>query len=120
MLRRLSSLVRDWRYFLAFLVMALALFWGGAQPGAGKLFTPPLDKWVHGTVYFVMTGLLGLGARLALPGVAAAVLVLGGLDEWHQLHVPGRVPSVHDWLADAAGVLAALALLYASRRTAGN
>jgi len=29
----------------------------------------------------------------------------GALDEWHQSLVPGRDPSVGDWVADAVGVV---------------
>jgi VanZ family protein len=43
--------------------------------------------------------------------LAAAVFllaILGILDEWHQLSVPGRVFSLLDWLYDICGALAGL------------
>ena len=29
----------------------------------------------------------------------------GGSDEWHQSFVPGRSPTLGDWVADVAGVV---------------
>ena len=45
------------------------------------------------------------------------VALLGILDEWHQLSVPGRIFSLLDWAYDLAGGLAGLAAyLVLSRR----
>jgi len=47
------------------------------------------------------------------PTLAAAFLLLallGLLDEWHQLFVPGRVCSLLDWLYDLSGALAGMAV----------
>lgn len=70
---------------------------------------PIPDKLAHLGVYAV------LGAALAhakvfgpsrVPHVAMIALgaLFGVTDEWHQSFVPGRDPSVGDWLADVAGV----------------
>jgi VanZ family protein len=77
------------------------------------------DKSVHTAVYLIF-GILclrathgGLSALRAGPALAAVALALAyaALDEWHQSWVPGRIPSVLDWVADAIGVgLACLAV----------
>jgi VanZ family protein len=74
---------------------------------------PGIDKAEHAT-YFTLGGmcfLLGLRlAGLAQGRMTAIVLTVlfcslaGILDEWHQLHVPGRSGGdVWDWLADTLG-----------------
>jgi len=74
------------------------------------------DKAVHLALYSVLGGLLGWATfasrRPRWPGngippfVAICVGWLYGLsDELHQAFVPGRTPSVGDWLADAVGVV---------------
>jgi VanZ family protein len=40
----------------------------------------------------------------------------GVTDEWHQRYVPGRFPSVDDWVADALGAAAAVIGLVAIAR----
>jgi len=50
-----------------------------------------------------------LGRAPAIAGAFAALYALG--DEIHQSFVPGRWAKVEDWLADVAGILAAVALL---------
>jgi VanZ family protein len=75
------------------------------------------DKTLHVAAYFVF-GLLCLRAThggfvpLRVGPVLAAValaVAYGGLDEWHQSWVPGRTPSVLDWVADGVGVALACA-----------
>jgi VanZ family protein len=45
----------------------------------------------------------------AVVGAVVLTLVYAALDEWHQSQVPGRFPSVVDWVADAIGVGLAVA-----------
>lgn len=111
-----SSRLRDWRYFCAFALMTIALFWGGAQPDAGRLFAPPWDKLAHGATFFVMTLLLGRGMYMPLPLVGVVVLAVGVGDEWHQRYLSGRVASGWDLLADAVGIGLALLALRCCRR----
>jgi VanZ family protein len=69
------------------------------------------DKLQHALAYAVGGFLLAraAGVRGRGPLLAAALGVLyGGSDEVHQSFVPGRNSDVHDWYADAAGVLAAV------------
>jgi VanZ family protein len=80
----------------------------------------PLDKAAH----FVMYGILGALAswgwvktRTDAQTSVSVLLVLllamsvGMIDELHQRSIPTRSPDVKDWLADAAGVAVASALV---------
>jgi VanZ family protein len=70
----------------------------------------------HFALYAVLGALLALalGARGGWRAIAAAA-VLGALygltDEFHQSFVPGRTPSVADWLIDFAGAATGAALV---------
>ena len=77
------------------------------------------DKTLHVAAYFVF-GLLclratheGIRPLRAVPTLAALILAVayGALDEWHQSWVPGRTPSVLDWVADSVGAGLACAVL---------
>ena len=119
---------------LAVPVLAWAglLFWLSAQPGstyqkigtASVTHIPGRDYIVHFCLYAVFGGLLWLwarsGMRISKP-IAAAVAVgfavlYGVSDEWHQSFVPGRSPDARDVLADAAGALVAVLVLWALTR----
>lgn len=88
------------------------------------------DKLAHMAEYALLAGLLlraanGGLARPARLGVVLFAFVLssayGASDEWHQSFVPGRVCSLGDLAADAAGSLlavAALALATGRRKSA--
>ncbi len=52
------------------------------------------------------------GLVIALSGA----LLIGVLDEWHQVYLPGRYPSWDDLLADAVGSLSGAALLMLWRK----
>jgi VanZ family protein len=78
---------------------------------------PGGDKAAHIVAYLVL-GLLcmraahgGIGSLRMRPTLVAVSLgaAYGMLDEWHQSLVPGRHSSVADWVADATGVLLAVA-----------
>lgn len=98
----------QWTARLCLAIIIIALFVGGSQPYAGNLFTPPWDKVVHCIVY---GGMLVL-AKLAFPRTSLWVLFLGVvlvgvLDEVHQMYVPGRKPGLDDLLADTLGIAVA-------------
>jgi VanZ family protein len=81
------------------------------------------DKVGHFAVYAVLGWLLARGAWMTglSPWWAVAIGVLyGATDEFHQSFVPGRTPEFLDWVADAAGVMAAVYLhhRWRSRRRA--
>lgn len=97
--------------------------WGPAAIWAAVLFllseVPPddipggwgiSDKVAHLGVYFVLGATLAWAAfRVRRPGRGLFFVFLGLLygatDELHQAFVPGRDPSVGDWLADLGGVV---------------
>ena len=75
-------------------------------------FLPKAEKVLNGTMAALLSH--GVGRRwLWLP--LALVPLIGALDEWHQLYVPGRDASVYDWIADALGTFA---FVYAYYRAA--
>lgn len=98
---------------------AVVLYVAGAQPVAVGLFPAPWDKLAHLLTFAVVGMAAGLaggrrGGRMAMWCVAGALLV-GGMDELHQMFLPGRSASWADLAADAAGGLlgaAVLAVLY--------
>lgn len=88
------------------------------------------DAALHAPEFFVL-GCLLCRAFLATGGPRPRALALaltisiayGLLDELHQSFVPGRVASLGDFAADAAGAIFAVtlfALLPAAQRTAGG
>ncbi len=98
----------QWAARLCLALVIIALFVGGSQPYAGSLFTPPWDKVVHCIVY---GGMLVL-AKLAFPYTSLwklflAIVLIGILDEVHQMYVPGRKPGLDDLLADTLGIAVA-------------
>ena len=117
----LENLQRTVRIAAALMVAASAavLYVGGAQPVAVGLFPAPWDKLAHLLTFAVIGGAAGLaggmrGWRMLACCLAGALLV-GGMDEIHQIFLPGRSASWADLAADAAGGLlgaAALAVLH--------
>lgn len=110
---------------LAALTLALSaavLYVGGAQPVAVGLFPAPWDKLAHLLTFSVVGMAAGLasgmrGWRMALCCVGGALLV-GGMDEIHQMFLPGRSASWSDLAADAAGGLLGAAALAVFNRIA--
>ena len=102
--------------------------WGPAAIWAAVLFLlselPPEDipggwafgdKVAHLGAYFVLGATLAWAALRVRRGRGVFFVFLGVLygatDELHQAFVPGRDPSVGDWMADVAGVLMGFLLL---------
>jgi VanZ family protein len=125
-MRTLLSRPLLWR--VAVLLWAALLYWLSSQPSTALPGGfAGVDKIEHAT-YFTLGGMCFL-LSLRLAGLAqgktmALVLTIlfcscvGILDEWHQLHVPGRSGGdVWDWLADTlGGYLGAHAALWVERR----
>jgi VanZ family protein len=118
----LNSLSRYLRIAAAMLVLAIIfnLFFWGAQPVAVNLLPTPWDKFLHGTTFAVIACCIGLasglqGSRGLVIAISGALLI-GALDEWHQVYLPGRHPSWDDLLADAIGSLTGAALLMVWRK----
>jgi VanZ family protein len=102
------------------LAMILNLFFWGAQPVAINLVPAPWDKFLHGITFAILACGIGLasglqGSRGLIIAISGALLI-GALDEWHQIYLPGRHPSWDDLLADVIGSLAGAALLILWRK----
>jgi VanZ family protein len=109
---------------LAVVMSAAVLYVGGAQPVAVGLFPAPWDKLAHLLTFAVIGMAAGLaggmrGWRMALCCLAGALLV-GGMDEIHQIFLPGRSASWADLAADAAGGLLGAAALAVLQRLMGE
>lgn len=122
------------RFFLApALWRTLVIVWAGVLWWLSSQSSLPqpasfegVDKLEH-TAYFAAGGACFLlGLRLAglvkrtFDAVAVTVLfcaIVGGIDEWHQTHTPGRSGGdVADWLADSVGgIIGAFAALAVQR-----
>ena len=105
---------------LTLAMSAAVLYVGGAQPVAVGLFPAPWDKLAHLLTFAVVGMAAGLaggmrGWRMVACCLAGALLV-GGMDELHQMFLPGRSASWADLAADAAGGLLGAALLAALHR----
>jgi len=112
---------------LRILFLLCALGWAGvifylsSQSGAD---IPPLfvgeDKLLHAFIFGIL-GFFTLGAMkttaygyrpFQLWLAVLLVTVYGVLDEFHQHFVPGRSPDIFDVMADAAGAMLGVWLLY--------
>lgn len=92
---------------LLVVALPLGLWIGGAQPVAVGLFPTPIDKLVHAGVFAVLAAAIGYasgqrGNAMLAVAVGGALLV-GMLDEWHQINLPGRSAGWDDLAADAVG-----------------
>ncbi len=67
------------------------------------------DKLVHAGMYgvaaFAWRSAIRQRRDAASWWIVLAIAVLGALDEWHQMIVPGRSADARDWLADISGAL---------------
>ena len=107
-----------WLPALAWAALIFALSARPTLPVGLELGT---DKIAHFLAYAVLGALLALAqTRTGWPPAAAYALGIayGASDEWHQSFVPGRSSDVADWVADAAGVIVAVALYHWMRRRA--
>jgi VanZ family protein len=85
----------------------ISLFLGGAQPIAVNLVPKPWDKLLHGAVFALLAWALGFASGShgwrSLAVAFFGSLLIGLLDEWHQLYLPGRQAGWPDFIADMAG-----------------
>ena len=102
---------------LAFAAVAALAFQLLALPEpafAERIVQETWDKAVHASVFgtialLLWAGFAGRGAVL----VCTLTILLGALDETHQMFVPGRDPDLHDLYADGLGAVAVLLFLEA-------
>jgi hypothetical protein len=88
------------------ILMVSSLFYIGSKPAAVGLFPTPWDKVAHGLFFSVLATLSWIVAGERKPWlIAIAVVAVGGLDELHQISLPGRSADWADFFADVvAGV----------------
>lgn len=97
------------------MLIYLVIFLLSSQP-AGSLPKHVPDFIPHFLEYFALALFFiqvfpKPGRWSCLASALLALAVMGLLDEWHQLSVPGRFFSLLDWLYDMVGALAGLAAL---------
>ncbi|HEX5804265.1 MAG TPA: VanZ family protein [Azospira sp.] len=94
---------------LAGAIVALLLGLGG-QPVAAGLIPAPWDKAAHFVVYATIAALLrfGIGGRHPWR-LVTVVAVIGCLDEWRQMAVPGRSADLADLATDILAAAFAIA-----------
>jgi VanZ family protein len=111
-------------------VIVLAAYWlllfTGTHWPSGLEGVPDVnDKVKHFAGFFVLTGLLCYVTQSPNPNfwattrrfslIMLAVLIYAGIDEFTQRFSPGRTPDVWDFVADAAGAVAAVSLYAVAR-----
>lgn len=107
-------------WLAAGLFFVFNLFYLGAKPIAVGLFPEPWDKLAHFSAFAVLTGLLHFATRGRWPiAVAIVAAAIGGLDEIHQIWLPGRVADINDFAADCCGI-ACLSITLQLRAWAGH
>jgi len=100
--------------FAAVAAIAFQLLFLDEPTFAERIVQATWDKAVHATVFggiafLLWVGSAGRGAFL----IWSAVVLVGALDETHQMFVPGRDPDLHDLYADGMGAAAVLMFLQA-------
>lgn len=91
--------------------ITVLMFYLGAQPFAAGLIQAPWDKLAHFTAYASLTVLLRFGIGGDQPWLLIVLIgIIGSLDEWRQLSIPGRSAELTDLATNiAAAVIATLA-----------
>ena len=102
-----------------FCAALIALFIGGAQPFAVDLIPSPWDKFAHAGVFACIGITLGVIFGVSRPGALLVVVIgsviVGMLDELHQVFLPGRHAGWDDLAADVVGALTAGLIVHAWR-----
>ena len=92
---------------LAAIGLPMGLFYGGAQPVAVGLIPEPWDKLAHAGVFAVLAAAVGYASgwrgRPMWWLAFTVALAVGAVDEFHQMHLPGRAAGWDDLAFDALG-----------------
>jgi hypothetical protein len=100
--------------FAAVAAIAFQLLFLDEPAFAERIVEATWDKAVHATVFGGIAFLLWIGcAGRWTVLIWTAVVLVGALDETHQMFVPGRDPDLHDVYADGMGAAAVLMFLQA-------
>lgn len=115
MLKKMN-LARYFYYHLPWQLMVVVLFVLSSISGEDlhEYTFEVSDKLIHFVVFGILGILMFRSFRIssiikirndALLFAMVAAIIYGGLDEFHQLFVPGRLASIGDWVADALGII---------------
>lgn len=85
--------------------LLISLFVGGAHPAAGSLFVPPWDKVAHAGFYLALYLLVKEVINVSSWIVGLLVLLVGMVDEYHQIGLPFRHAGWDDLAADFFGIV---------------
>ena len=103
---------------LGFVALTLLSWWMPAayRPDFGGMS----DKLEHAFAYLLLGALTAIAARHALKAywLALAIVAYAGILELGQLLIPGRVVSVADFLASAAGAIVGVSIVALAARGA--
>lgn len=120
MINKLES-NKKWLVYLPLIIYWLILFTATTLPSKDLPDTHVSDKIEHFTAYFILAVLLNFAMMFQnkYPGLRRKawlftliiILSYAGLDEIHQLFIPGRDCEVLDWVADSSGVLLGVGLV---------
>lgn len=101
------------QYWLPLVLWVAAILGASSIPGTtlARVGFSVKDSLAHGVEYGVLGFLIARGeimvrgrrAVTAWGSAAVGAALLGALDESYQHLIPGRFPSVSDWVADAVG-----------------
>ncbi len=109
---------KKWLVYFPLIIYWLLLFVATTLPGKDLPETGVSDKIEHFTAYFILAVLLNLTLmfqnkypkirKKAWLYTLIFILTYAGLDEIHQMFIPGRDCDILDWLSDSSGVLLGL------------
>ncbi len=112
---------RKWFVYFPLIIYWLLLFVATTLPSADMPKTGVSDKIEHFTAYMILAILFNLTLmfqtkypklrKKAWLYTLIFILTYAGLDELHQLFIPGRDCDIFDWLSDTSGVLLGLGLV---------
>ena len=97
------------------MLWAVAIFTVSSVPKIGITIArlEGCDKIAHFVEYFIFGWALRYWSRDGRAGFLAGGIAYAAFDEFHQRYVPGRVMSLGDFLADAAGIAAGFLVINA-------
>ncbi|HSP06613.1 MAG TPA: VanZ family protein [Acidobacteriota bacterium] len=112
---RLAGFAFYWLPVLAYATLILTLSSQSHLPGASRLPDKPMHALEYsGFAFLLARALFPQRGRPRTRQVAVAFVLaalFAAFDEYYQSYIPGRDCSVYDWLADLAGLSAAISLL---------
>ena len=93
----------------------LLIFLGTHLPLSVNIAGQTNDKVKHFSAFFVLGGLLCYVTNsprwfLRFTSIGLAGMAYAAIDEWTQRFIPGRVPDVADFVADALGLWTAISI----------